>query len=516
MSDSGAGAANDPGVWELVVGDEVALERLAATLADLLQAGDLITLSGELGAGKTTLARALVRRLTGDDLMEVPSPTFTLMQIYEGMNFPIVHADLYRIADPSELVELGWDETAEGALVLVEWAEHAGRALAGDRLDVHMALVRGRDVARHIRIRGYGKMGPRLARGRGIEALLERAGFADARRVFMLGDASTRAYERLTKSNGETAILMISPPRPDGPPVRFGRSYSAIARLAETIDPFLAMATALANMDLSAPRIYAADRENGLALIEDFGHEGVVEDGAPIAERYLEAAELLAALHSRPQSDIVRGFADRPYRVPAYDLDALLIEIELLPDWYAPHVAGASLSSGQRATFVNLWRQILLDIVNARSTWVLRDYHSPNLLWLGAREGIKRLGLIDFQDCVMGHPAYDVASLAQDARVTVPDDLELRLLVHYAKARRAVAPDFDMAGFARAYAILGAQRATKILGIFARLDKRDGKPQYRGHIPRVARYLRKNLDHPSLAPLKDWYGAHLSRLYDDA
>ena len=115
----------------------------------------------------------------------------------------------------------------------------------------------------------------------------------------------------------------------------------------------------------------------------------------------------------------------------------------------------------------------------------------------------------------MGHPAYDVASLLQDARVTVPDEMEIRLLTHYAQLRRAAAPDFDMAGFARAYAILGAQRATKILGIFARLDKRDRKPQYLAHLPRVTRYLRKNLAHPTLAPLREWHLANLPRLVED-
>jgi aminoglycoside/choline kinase family phosphotransferase len=134
----------------------------------------------------------------------------------------------------------------------------------------------------------------------------------------------------------------------------------------------------------------------------------------------------------------------------------------------------------------------------------LRDYHSPNLIWMPERDGLARVGLVDFQDCVMGHPAYDVASLLQDARVTVPDELEIRLLGHYAQTRRAASPDFEMAGFARAYAILGAQRATKILGIFARLDKRDGKPQYLAHLPRIWAYLQRCLAHPALAKVKRW------------
>lgn len=501
--------------WDLILSDETATQAFAAAIGDLVGANDLVTLGGELGTGKSTFARALIRHALRDPSLEVPSPTFTLMQVYEGPSFPIVHADLYRIADTSELVELGWDEAADNALVLVEWADRAGEALAPERLDIRFSLLPGRDQARGVKVTGHGGMAGRLARARSIRALFEQAGFVDAERRFMLGDASTRAYERLTKQTGETAVLMISPPRPDGPPVRFGRSYSAIARLAETIEPFLAMATALAAEGLSAPKILAADRSTGLAIIEDLGSDGVVDDNGPIVERYTEAVGLLAGLHAKPLTDIVRGYEGRPHRIPGYDLDAMLIEVELLADWYVPHIAGGALSSGQRATFVNLWRQALIEIVTGRSTWTLRDFHSPNLIWLADREGVKRVGLIDFQDAVMGHPAYDVVSLAQDARVDVPNELELRLLGHYAKARRAATPDFDMAGFARAYAILGAQRATKILGIFARLDKRDGKPQYRVHLPRIARYLRKNLEHPALASLKNWFGEQVPTLRDD-
>ena len=505
----------DDDAWSLTLADEGATAEFAGTIAALVGAGDLVTLSGGLGTGKTTFARALMRNILRDPDLEVPSPTFTLMQIYEGAAFPVVHADLYRIADASELIELGWDEASEGALVIVEWAERAGAALASERLDIRFALVPGRDAQRDVRVRGHGSMAGRLARARAVRDLFERSGFAAARRDFMLGDASTRAYERLTKENGETAILMISPPRPDGPPVRFGRSYSTLARLAETIEPFLAMAAALSAQGISAPAIYAADEATGLAILEDLGTVGIVDDTGPIPERFVEAVGVLAGLHARTLPDTVRSEGARPYRIQAYDIDALLIEVELLLDWYAPHIAGAALASGQRATFINLWRQTLIEIVSARPTWTLRDYHSPNLLWLADREGPRRIGVIDFQDAVMGHPAYDVMSLAQDARVTVPDDLELRLLGHYAKARRAASPDFDMAGFARAYAILGAQRNTKILGIFARLDKRDGKSQYRIHLPRIANYLRKNLEHPSLAALKSWYGEQLSQLFDD-
>ena len=140
---------------------------------------------------------------------------------------------------------------------------------------------------------------------------------------------------------------------------------------------------------------------------------------------------------------------------------------------------------------------------------MLRDYHSPNLLWLADRDDVARIGVLDFQDALIGPAAYDVASLLQDARVDVPEDMEMALLGRYVRARRSDDPRFDVAGFSQLYATLAAQRATKILGIFARLDRRDGKPQYLRHMPRIWTYLQRALAHPALAPLKAWYDGNV-------
>jgi aminoglycoside/choline kinase family phosphotransferase len=193
----------------------------------------------------------------------------------------------------------------------------------------------------------------------------------------------------------------------------------------------------------------------------------------------------------------------------------MLIEADLLVDWYAPHIVGVLLASGARAQYENIWRSLLAPLLAERRTWTLRDVHSPNVLWLAEREGVKRVGLLDFQDCVLGPPAYDVVSLLQDARVTVSDELEMKLLSHYARARKQFEADFDLAAFAGAYALMGAQRSSKILGIFARLDKRDGKPIYLAHMPRVKNYLRKNLGHPALADLKAWFDVNLPQIFAD-
>jgi aminoglycoside/choline kinase family phosphotransferase len=347
-------------------------------------------------------------------------------------------------------------------------------------------------------------------RALGVGALLKRADWADARREFLQGDASIRAYERLTKRDGSTAILMISPPRPDGPILRYGKPYAAIAKLSPDIRAFVAMAEGLRKLGYSAPKAIAATLDEGLALIEDFGAATIVENGIPVGSRYAEAVSLLVDLHGRDLPEIL-PLGDETYRLPVYDIEAMLVEVELALDWYAPSIARVTVPSGARMQFLAIWRELLAPILASRTTWTLRDYHSPNLHWLADREGFARIGLIDFQDAVIGPPAYDLASLLQDARVDVPEDLEMRLAALYLRRRAGDDPDFDAERFAAAYAAMGAQRATKILGLFARLDKRDGKPDYLRHLPRAERCLAKNLAHPSLRPLAEWFQNSLPR-----
>jgi N-acetylmuramate 1-kinase len=496
-------------VWTIDLPDEAASARFAATLAAELRPGDLVTLGGDLGAGKTTFARAMIRSLTRSPLLEVPSPTYTLMQTYDAPGFRIVHADLYRVAEADELVELGWEDAAENAIVLCEWAEKAVTLLAADRLEARFDIPPGGE-GRILTLTGHGRLAERLTRARAIQTLFARGGFVDPAREFMLGDASVRAYERVhDPASGRKAILMISPRRPDGPAIRLGKSYSTLVHLAESVDAFVALARGLREIGLSAPEIYATDLEAGLLLIEDLGPLGVVDDNGPIPERYGLAVDVLAELHARvlPNELPVEGVIT--HKLHRYDLEALTIETELLLDWFFPYRARRTPNAGVRLAFVDAWVSILEGVLAGEKTWTLRDYHSPNLIFLPEREGLRRIGLIDFQDCVIGHPAYDVVSLLQDARVTVPEALELQLLARYARQRRLRDPDFDREAFVKAYAILGAQRATKVLGIFVRLDRRDGKPAYLRHIPRIEAYLARCLAHPALAKLRGWYEANL-------
>ncbi len=496
----------------LVLPNEQAMQRLVTDIAVALAPGDLVTLSGDLGAGKTTFARALIRHLAGDPAIEVPSPTFTLMQTYDLPRFPLVHADLYRVSGTSELAELGFDDLPAGTVILLEWPDRAAGFLPPDRLDIAFTLApqRGLDH-RDVRITGYGAFAPRAERIAAARRFLDESDCGDAARERIAGDASARSYERLT-IGGRHLILMSSPRRPDGPPVRRGKPYSAIAHLAEDVTPFVALADGLRERGFSAPEIYAADLAEGFLLLEDLGSEGMVEGDppVPIAPRYQAAIDVLIALHRLPLPDTLPVTRELNHRIPPYDLEALLIEAELLADWYLPH-RGAPLARTARDTYVALWREALAPVATTLRTWVLRDFHSPNLLWLAERADIARVGLLDFQDALMGPAAYDVASLLQDARVDVPEAMEIELLGRYVQARRDADPDFDVAGFVQIYSTLAAQRAAKILGIFARLDRRDGKPQYLRHLPRVWGYLERALVHPALARLEAWFRANVPR-----
>ena len=498
----------DPTTFSLTLADEMATAHLMADLALLISPGDVITLSGDLGAGKTAAARAMIRYLASDDALEVPSPTFTLAQTYDLPPFPLVHADLYRISDPSELEEIGLSPLPEATVVLIEWPERAPTALPKDRIDIALrpALV---STARAAEVTGYGKAAAQVARLKALRQFLNEAGYADATRQRMVGDASTRSYARLVRDDG-VVILMNSPRRADGPPVYEGKSYSAVVHLAEDVKPFVAIAGGLRERGFSTPVIHHTDLDNGFLITEDFGSAGFVEGEPPrpIEGRYHTAADMLAALHRVVLPFILPLAPDLTYAIPTFDTDALLIEVGLMLEWYLPD-RGVEPTNKMRDEFVTMWRDLLAKPAAAARTWVIRDFHSPNLIWLDERSGIAKVGIIDFQDAVLGPAAYDMVSLAQDARIDVPEQLELALLVRYIKARRAADDTFDPAGFAELYAIMSAQRNTRLLGTFARLNRRDGKPQYLRHQPRLWTYLNRSLAHPLLAPVRAWYSAHV-------
>jgi tRNA threonylcarbamoyl adenosine modification protein YjeE len=501
---------SDLPTFHVALANEAATGNLMADLALLLSAGDVITLSGDLGAGKTAAARALIRYLAQDGDLEVPSPTFTLAQIYDLPSFPLLHADLYRVNDPDELEEIGLSPLPDGTVALIEWPERAPGMLPPDRIDIAFShrpsLGSG---ARAAEITGFGKLVAKVERLGALRRFLELAGSLEARRQRMPGDASTRSYARLIKGEQST-ILMNSPRRPDGPALYDGKSYSEAVHLAEDVKPFVAIANGLRERGYSAPAIHHADLDEGFLITEDLGRDTFIEGNPPrpIAARYQAAVDMLAAFHQEQLPDVLPLAPHLDYTVPPFDNDAMMTEVGLMPEWYLPD-KGVTLTSNMQADFLLIWGDLLTKLADAPKTWMLRDFHSPNLIWLEHRKDTGRVGLLDFQDAVVGPTAYDLVSLLQDARIDVPETIEIAMLTRYAKERRTGDPTFDAAAFVQQYAIMSAQRNTRLLGTFARLNRRDGKPQYLRHQPRVWTYLNRALAHPSLETFREWCIAHV-------
>jgi hypothetical protein len=258
----------------------------------------------------------------------------------------------------------------------------------------------------------------------------------------------------------------------------------------------------LRDLGLSAPEIYAEDRRDGFLLIEDFGDDvytRLLARGVDEGALYSLAIDTLAALH--------RAVAERGRpALPPYDQARLLDEAALLVDWYAPSILSGALPAEARDEYLALWRQILPFAELPEPTLVLRDYHVDNLMLLAGRPDVRACGLLDFQDAVRGPPSYDLVSLIEDARRDVPENLRVAMTERYL----AAFPQLDRAAFARSAAILAAQRNCKIIGIFTRLWRRDGKPAYLAYIPRVWRLLEADLSRESaLRPIADWLERHL-------
>ncbi len=477
---------------------------LAQQLSLFSKVGMVILLRGDLGAGKSTFARAFIKALASSSVdFDIPSPSFSLIQTYSETRLPVAHVDLYRLGAESDIQELGLNELISSHLLLVEWPNSAIANLSADYLTLEFS---GTGNTREIHATAHGAWTQALTRNQQIQGFLNTHGVNPKTRTFFEGDASSRRYEKV-QSNGDQLILMDMQQRPDGPPVKDGKPYSAIAHLSENIRSVVAVNDQLCHLGYSAPEIIAVDMSAGLALIQDLGSQvfgSMFKSGADMKLPMLVAVEVLTDMASKSWPSSVKLRDVSTYLMPSYDAAAQLIEIDLLPSWFHMHIHQRSAPEGMNDTFQNLWRSILPLTLARKPVWVMRDYHSPNLIWCPKRDGLKRVGLIDTQDAVLGHPAYDLAALLQDARVDIAFDFADELYAHYVSLRNAQG-DFNQEEFAQAYAILGAQRATKILGIFARLKARDGKPQYLQHMPRVSRYLARNLQHPALAEIKQWY-----------
>ena len=306
---------------------------------------------------------------------------------------------------------------------------------------------------------------------------LAACGWEGARVEPLAGDASFRRYFRVFLGDGRQAVLMDAPPPHEDP------------------RPFISVAEWLVSVGLSAPQILARDLERGLLLLDDFGDDRLREtlDTSPERERelYELATDLLVHLHGHPP---MAG-------LPAHGLTQWLDELMLFPDWYCKAV-GIDVDVDSYRT---AWTEVLapVDGDGLGPVTVLRDYHAENIMLVQGREGVAHFGLLDFQDALAGHPAYDLCSVLEDARRDVPEAIEREMLARY------IAATGNAEAFERAYWALAAQRNTRILGVFTRLWKRDGKPGYRRFQPRMWGLLERDLCNPVLSPVRDWFDANV-------
>lgn len=480
--------------------DEASTRQLGEDLALAVRPGDCLALSGDLGAGKSSLARALLRAMADDEELEVPSPTFTLVQSYD-LRIPVSHFDLYRLGDPSELDELGLEEALSSGVCIVEWPEMGGELMPSERLNLRLEHQNG---GRRATLVGPDKALARIRRSLEIRQTLDRWGYKGARRHYLTGDASVRAYETLRTQDGERIILMDWPRQPEGPAVLDGKPYPKVAHLAEDAYPFVAIAGYLREIGLAAPRIIEVDYEQGIILLENLGHEGVLDDdGRPIADRYRESVVCLGYLHSHPMPQDIRLDDGHVHHVPDFDPTAMAMEARLLIDWHLPWKRGAAATEAERQAYLSIWDELIVELGSSEKNLLLRDFHSPNIIWRPQEQGVRRVGIIDFQDAMIGPTAYDLASIVQDARVDIPAGLADQMLHDYVALRRSLG-NFDEQSFLKAFAIMSAQRNCKLAGLWVRLMQRDSKPGYMKHMPRTLSYLAAALQHEALTPLRRW------------
>lgn len=317
-------------------------------------------------------------------------------------------------------------------------------------------------------------------------SFLAQQGWEQSTCIPVKGDASFRKYDRLILGN-KRAILMDAPP---------GK---------EDIRPFMHIGDFLVQHQFSAPEMYASDVENGFLLLEDFGDDvygKVLAGDSPISaqctekELYAHAVDVLAALHK----------VEAPANVAAYSLATLLQEASMLVMWYLPALMqDQSRLEDAKEEYMQAWKHVLLQMPDLPKVLLLRDYHSPNLMWLPKREGIRKVGLLDFQDAVIGSPAYDMVSLLEDARRDVDTAIVQPLLERYFDAM----PAMDKEAFLTAYAILGAQRNCKVVGFLSKKLYFENNANYLSLLPRMWRYLEIDFSHPATWPIKAWIDRHI-------
>ncbi len=507
--------------------DLAQLEGLARGLARLCSQGAVITLSGELGAGKTTFARVFLQSLD-DSLTDIPSPSFTLVQHYETPRAEWLHADLYRLTSRDQAIGLGLVEQVADKGLLLEWPDLLTDDLPANRLAITLNFADDALTLRHVEFQlhgSYEKLFNDLVRliqqtcpqhspaqrPQQMQQFLQQHGWQDARAESMSDDASFRRYTRLFQGS-QSVLLMDSPP-----PMEYVWKFTQVAQL-------------LQKTGLTVPAIHAVDDCHGLLLEQDFGdltatrfvQQGMADDahtprGAAANTTEQRLAQVLSLgvqalihLHQCWLATTNSPLANEDKAaIPPYCGYRMLSDVQIFLDWYLPAAGLTPADAECQRLWHQAWTAVIAQQHCVPEVMILRDYRLDNLMILPKagqdQLGLESLGLLDFQDAMTAPLTYDLISLLEDARLDFPPDVVARQVQAYL----AAFPDISRADFEQSWATVAAVRHTRILGLFARLWRRDDKPVYLVHLPRVWRQLSQALAHPANAGLAAWFDRYV-------
>jgi len=475
------------------------LEVFVNYIAPIFEKGDLLALNGEIGSGKTTLSKHLINYLTETRIDEVNSPTFNLCQTYSKQDLTISHYDFYRLDSLQEIEDLDISDSIKNNFTIIEWANKFSSILPKDHIEIQ---IKNKSHEREYKILFHGKYTKKITNHKNRLSFLSNSNCNFKKITNMKGDASNRKYYRVNDSK-KNFVLMDA-------------SEDSIKKTttSKTITDFIVFGKYLEKIGLRVPKIYRFDIQKQLILEEDLGLTTYNELYSKLSfEDLITPAieSLLILVHSNYRN--INDLDGRAFQPHNFDEKVFINESKIFIDYYWPIVKNSICPEEEKFKFLSIMEQIYLDL-STDKTLILRDYHSPNLHYLQNEKGHRKCAIIDFQDALLGHPLYDLVSLAQDARFTISEDKE-RYIIDAFKDK-FLFNDFQLSrsSFNEQYQILAIQRSLKILGIFARLSLLEGKNNYIIHMPRVVNYIRRSMDCGLLHNLTHWLKINFKDIFD--
>ena len=475
------------------------LDAFVKYIAPIFEKGDLLALNGEIGSGKTTLTKHLINYLTATRIDEINSPTFNLCQTYSNEDLIISHYDFYRLDYLQEIEELDINDSIKNNFTIIEWANKFSSILPKDHIEIQ---IDNKSDKREYKILFHGEYAKKIAAHKNRLSFLSNSNLNIKKITNMRGDASKRKYYRVNDGT-ENFVLM------DALEDSINKTTTS-----KTITDFIIFRQYLEDIGLRVPKIYEFDIQKQLILEEDLGLTTYDELYSKLSFQDLinpAIESLLILVHSDYKN--INDLDGKAFEPQNFDEKVFINESKIFIDYYWPYVKNSICPEEEKYEFLSIIEKIYSDL-STDKTLVLRDYHSPNLHYLQNEKGHKKCALIDFQDALLGHPLYDLVSLAQDARFTISEDQERYIVDTFED--KFLFNDFQLSksSFNEQYKILAIQRSLKILGIFARLSLLEGKNNYIIHMPRVLDYIRRSMDCSLLNNLTHWLKINFKDTFD--